>query len=1092
MRFDMDIDDDSEICKDFALRELRRFGQVVRRHCCHLEETIGEGSSRNRPQVNSFVQKPRDGVNPVLLVKTGSPAFDKIILSISSICLEADALIEQSCFVKQIHDYGESNEAPEVQISKFVPSLRRLQAHVSRCADVIQLAVSQVVGLYSFAPQNDASTSQVIFLSLARLFTSLIALEIVIRQQTVLREHLQIYLRLLKSWKYDPKLSEQVKALLKLMTDINSELLEGTILKDCIRRVRISSPKFSDALKETIRAHLAELDSKVNESQAQILLRSEKFVGLCGLFLLHFTVKQQADRPIFRTIVDLSKKIGPVLLKGNAIWDAPSFFTREIPALGSLFPTQNKPSYYLIQMVPRLSLEVTGYENQTALWLLRMDASFGESDDDYNVETLKNKCKLLLQGHNIVRCVNQHLNLVVSLHVSAKKAMSKSTLVFAARMICVLNALKQGLSRYQSRIDEAIAHADQNLHHQLLETVMKIKQKMSNEKKTDKKKLDANAAVKLAEASLKGPFTKLKEICVNVAKEYIAQIKIIRPDEAETFNSNLKRLSVIANYGNVFRKSLEMWGLSSHHVVLLEVFLSQMYKNNSSVTSGSAPPMIETITSICSSIQRETPSIDSVFQILHESLVDPLCKDIENDLRIQMHTHLVADSRNPFAQNKAQIQTQLKRICQTEYILPTEKISMKRGVERYLERIFYNLTTVALHDWGTYDEMRVIAELKYDAKTVESHLPAETLDQGLDVLNVMRNIEGFSSKFVYNMNNQTFVERVSANKHLNTVNISHIANSIRTHGPGITDTTVNVVYRFLRKQFEILSQLLFNEHIKSRLMRDIAYFRENKESLQQKYPFTRAEKICKSVRNLGMTPEGFTYLDKFRQLMTSVGNAMGYVRMMRTGALEYCAQGNALLPDISDDSYESFVETLKDTPFQDHTEVSDAAKHLDSVIKCLLKQQSGVEGSDYYRHLIEAFEGPFCDERNAYLQNFYILVPSLTLNFVEHIVQSRERLSRKQKNDAIFSDDGFAIGVAFALRLTKQFTNFDSLHWFNSVDEKYIEELKTSQEASRSSFSDEKLSQTISLTAKRIEAYRKEFTLLNHAFTSARIFFKTS
>lgn len=70
------------------------------------------------------------------------------------------------------------------------------------------------------------------------------------------------------------------------------------------------------------------------------------------------------------------------------------------------------------------------------------------------------------------------------------------------------------------------------------------------------------------------------------------------------------------------------------------------------------------------------------------------------------------------------------------------KLSLKRGVERYLERIFYNLTTVALHDWGTYDEMRVIAELKFAAQTVESHLPAETLDQGLDVLTVMRNIEG--------------------------------------------------------------------------------------------------------------------------------------------------------------------------------------------------------------------------------------------------------------------------------------------------------------------------------------------------------------
>ena len=50
---------------------------------------------------------------------------------------------------------------------------------------------------------------------------------------------------------------------------------------------------------------------------------------------------------------------------------------------------------------------------------------------------------------------------------------------------------------------------------------------------------------------------------------------------------------------------------------------------------------------------------------------------------------------------------------------------------------------------------------------------------------------------------------------------------------------------------------------------------------------------------------------------------MGYVRMMRTGALEYCAQGNALRPEDSDETYESFFESLKETSFHSHSEVSE-------------------------------------------------------------------------------------------------------------------------------------------------------------------------
>ena len=78
-----------------------------------------------------------------------------------------------------------------------------------------------------------------------------------------------------------------------------------------------------------------------------------------------------------------------------------------------------------------------------------------------------------------------------------------------------------------------------------------------------------------------------------------------------------------------------------------------------------------------------------------------------------------------------------------------------------------------------------LARLQYSLETVEDNLPMQTLEQGLDVLEIMRNINVFVGKYLYNLNNQVFVEESSNNKHLNTINISHVANSIRTHGIGI-------------------------------------------------------------------------------------------------------------------------------------------------------------------------------------------------------------------------------------------------------------------------------------------------------------------
>lgn len=62
-------------------------------------------------------------------------------------------------------------------------------------------------------------------------------------------------------------------------------------------------------------------------------------------------------------------------------------------------------------------------------------------------------------------------------------------------------------------------------------------------------------------------------------------------------------------------------------------------------------------------------------------------------------------------------------------------------------------------------------------------------------------------------------------------------------------------------------------------------------------------------------------------------------------------------------------------------------------------------------------------------------------------------------------------GVAYILKLLDQYQEFDSLHWFQSVREKYLREIKavTKQQNVHSSSQDEKLLQTMNLTQKRLD-----------------------
>lgn len=86
------------------------------------------------------------------------------------------------------------------------------------------------------------------------------------------------------------------------------------------------------------------------------------------------------------------------------------------------------------------------------------------------------------------------------------------------------------------------------------------------------------------------------------------------------------------------------------------------------------------------------------------------------------------------------------------FLLPSRRVSDE--VEAYLEKTFYNLTSVALHDGETYGKMRQLAMHRYGLEFAPTKLPYMTIDQGLDVLMIMKNIHIFVTNYNYDLNEQ--------------------------------------------------------------------------------------------------------------------------------------------------------------------------------------------------------------------------------------------------------------------------------------------------------------------------------------------------
>ena len=64
----------------------------------------------------------------------------------------------------------------------------------------------------------------------------------------------------------------------------------------------------------------------------------------------------------------------------------------------------------------------------------------------------------------------------------------------------------------------------------------------------------------------------------------------------------------------------------------------------------------------------------------------------------------------------------------------------------------------------------------------------------------------------------------------------------------------------------------------------------------------------------------------------------------------------------------------------------------------------------YLQLLVNVFGKQLHDEKHPHLKNFYLIIPPLTINFVDHMIAAKEKLNKNNYNGAAFTDDGFVMG----------------------------------------------------------------------------------
>ncbi|XP_076756339.1 strumpellin and WASH-interacting protein isoform X1 [Xylocopa sonorina] len=1072
---------DETIYKAAGSIHLRKYGQFF--------ENLAEKTWKTHSTLEYFMEgplrlvyKPVEDISLINLIEMENKFLSKLLAAVAGTCREIRLLeIEAKTFYKKLFNHGERGaENDRSDVISLLSDLQDLYIFINRVWTVVYLTTEQ---LSSLSGDSNDIYLPVLIENFIDLFIIALTLDEIVDSQPSLLEQWKKYRMNVRSIMHNPSqfgISEsKLHTFDKLLKDLQEHLLKKVLFSKTIERVMDVNK--GPIMSEQITNYLKNLMMDVENKPGDYVLFNKNLIRINIGIVIVMKLFGTCDKRLIKRVLENNRKLYAVNLIGNVIWIPSKFLSNCLPKEAGSVVNQQIGEKILSSRIQKLSQTVNILSHRAVTWCIEMQSILMKTS--LQVSDIGQKQSLLVDLVILLSEIKEIISFIINMHATLIKPMNRSTVQLICRLIEVQKSLQTIFYIMGPVIVQSQSQVLQYLSYYILFTLETARRSLiQKDKGYRKEKLDSLSLVGLSMRLLNGPASADRRLIIRCALACASQLTdTFKDEDMVKLRHLLDNYDTVAELHNIITEICD-YSILLYHQNIIPAYFSSVVDSNLSINH-----IVHLFNAFNSTISEqeglhlEQKRIVQLKEMLTKNILEPVCHEIETNLRLHVHAHLKVDSTNPF---NIGVKDGGRIVRSLPLTIANSMIYAKRFIEHYLDDMFYNLTTVALHDWRTYRMMHALAHYKLNLNTIQNHLPTQTLEQGLDALEIMRNIHVFVSKYLYNLNTQTFIEHTSNNKHLNTFGIRHIANSIRTHGTGIMSTTVNFVYQFLRIKLHTFSQFLFDEHIKSRLMRDIRFIKTQRENGATPYTYERAEKFQKGIRKLGMTPDGLSYLDQFRQLITQIGNALGYVRLIRSGGLHASSNAISFLPNIN--SSVPFELMCKNLNYSETTQA--AAKCLENDIANLVRNFT--EGIQYFKLLVDVFASAFRDTESHHLQQFYAIVPPLTLSFVDNSISNKEKMFKKNQIGAAFTDDGFAMGIAYINALLDQSSELDSLHWFKTV-EQHINVEKQAAE-NKNDHGDEKLQQTRALTLKRLGERSDEFQLLYYSLSGARVFFKQS
>ena len=1090
------------------------------------------------------------------IIKPNGNFYHKVLTAFGSIILEVDNLLPnigttnyESLYPLSI--YGEEisaddeekiNPNSEIQISLMLTYFNEILDKIYKLMSTAINLLNQLASLYGTQNNKYYNTSykfytfDLPFEYLGKILSFFLAIDTIVSGNEVLRKHWGEYRGLIHQTKSNPgefnMTEEQRKKLDKLVKKLNAPIFENTCYKQCLNMILEKSGEmsptgaginplnkctvflhhFSSYISTKIKKIYSNLN-KVTESYEPMELF--QYLSLFGFYLRIFG--KYSDKNILKDVWHVQKRIASIPIVGISSLNIESFlnsFDEYNGINGEPSNIEKHVKSEINSFEKQLPYLINNYNVKILSWTTKIEAIFYDSKTFSKNKTSNNKqlidnatrkAKLIIEGLCMANYLRKNISNILETHLYYGIQLTPDLVVSLTSGLELIKVVESEFTKLMAPIGLNINIINRALLDPIQTCLKKVAEKAQKKYKDGKSTneqlyKDALSATTIFFSCSQAVQSELRLVIEKLCLSTINAKEMLEDNNYDIINENLWMIELINQLSREINRCCDCSFLYLYQNIFPTSFKS-IYNDR--------PKRLYHFMMAVNDIEKplyyikykENNGIDIInvlrkttFETFEATFLKKLAKEIEDDLRIQVHSVFIEglDSA-PFSDTNLNSYLNIKNFKLFDKI-----IDVKRYIEEHLNMNFYKLTTINLNNWQTYQQMRVLAKHKYNLNLHEVYLPNQNLEQGKDILEIIRNLPKFTKNYTHNMHSQIFIEMTKDSSYINVIGVQQIINSLYTHGKGIINSIINKAFGYISKTIKGLLIIIFDDYILSMLKDEKIFWDNNKGTIKYNYPLERAMALRQKILNLDENKKN-NYISKSIQIITQIGNAVALVRCIRTALMDYNSQNVNLLTSYNIDDFNNLVQQISlqidSDPVNANTHISpnmlnntqnslnDTNKIFCDTINAL--KQTGENELNYLEVLVSAFGGNLTPEKLPDIDLFAFLLPPLTITFIDTAINARDNLSKKNKTEenAYFSDDGFMMGVCYILKLFCADKKFESLSWFPSVIQ-YYNEKKNQRKSDKSSASG-----VLTLNERQITSYKEQFELQYFTYTSAAILF---